>query len=514
MTNWKLAYLPLLGLGMMAVASAAPSLPIAQPAAVVSPVAVATAVPVAQGSIGPVIAAVDRAAVDRVKSRLDQRRVTEELISELASQRATSPEAARLETLLRLLLDRDRIQADPNLDQAIADLERPRATSRNRSLRDLEAEVLDRAAHFTAMMGRGQYDSEDAARLLNIAKYASQLRDDLRDPSGSLSGDNATKATKMLATAYGVAAIAHGSLDGDGRLIMDGVRDLAGQSDVLGKTGVGTILDIPGELTAAQLTVTRKALDQASTTLDDIGAALKDDPQALSRAIAGSKKLDGMLSGAAYGGAMKDALISRLTDKVPGLRTILNWWPDAPEDATATTAPTGPKLVPATLDPKSYKDAQGRTALFRHGDKAFADRVGGYAMGSPAPSAIAREPFEATGAPDDAAVSLGCGGNVVLEFVDNRLIDVPGPDLYVFEVGPDVESTLVEISAEGGNWITIGPIAGSTSAIDIGGKASPGIGYRYVRLTDRMSACNSGTYAGADINAVGAIGSALAPAKK
>ncbi|MGM0631626.1 MAG: hypothetical protein ACQETO_00470, partial [Pseudomonadota bacterium] len=35
----------------------------------------------------------------------------------------------------------------------------------------------------------------------------------------------------------------------------------------------------------------------------------------------------------------------------------------------------------------------------------------------------------------------GHGGELVVHFTDNRLIDVAGSDLYVFEVGPDVEAT-------------------------------------------------------------------------
>ncbi len=50
-----------------------------------------------------------------------------------------------------------------------------------------------------------------------------------------------------------------------------------------------------------------------------------------------------------------------------------------------------------------------------------------------------RIPEEALGPPDyddkrqEYFVTLGCGGTLTLSFTNNVLIDVPGPDLYVFE---------------------------------------------------------------------------------
>ena len=55
----------------------------------------------------------------------------------------------------------------------------------------------------------------------------------------------------------------------------------------------------------------------------------------------------------------------------------------------------------------------------------------------------------------------------------------------------------------------IGAVAGGTAEVDIAKAAKPGERYRYVRLTDLKSDC-SGDWPGADIDAVGAIGAALA----
>src|SRR5207247_2910316 len=80
--------------------------------------------------------------------------------------------------------------------------------------------------------------------------------------------------------------------------------------------------------------------------------------------------------------------------------------------------------------------------------------------------------------------------------------------LYGFEVGPDIEPTDLAISRDGQEWIRVGKISGGTAAIDIASYVKPGDVFHYVRLTDLKSAC-SGRWPGADIDAVGAIGSAL-----
>ncbi len=172
--------------------------------------------------------------------------------------------------------------------------------------------------------------------------------------------------------------------------------------------------------------------------------------------------------------------------------------------------------VPAWAQrPQSYTDSRGKTAVFPNGVMSFADRVEAMHFGTPRSTAAdGIRPSDALRAPDKTSVTLGCRGSIVVRFVDNVLIDVPGPDLYVFEIGPDVESTLVEISADGQSWLNVGPIAGATTSVDISAHAGPGASFRFVRLTDLASACGGGGYPGADIDAVGAIGSARASAAK
>lgn len=106
-------------------------------------------------------------------------------------------------------------------------------------------------------------------------------------------------------------------------------------------------------------------------------------------------------------------------------------------------------------------------------------------------------------------VSLGDGGSIVLRFVDNLLTGsgTSAADLHIFEVGPDVEDTFVDISKDGSIWVSVGKVAGSTSSIDIDAFGF-GIGdeFAFVRLTDdTLLDGQTGATVGADIDAVGAI---------
>ena len=172
-------------------------------------------------------------------------------------------------------------------------------------------------------------------------------------------------------------------------------------------------------------------------------------------------------------------------------------------------------LFAATSGPKDYKGKKGKIIHFPLGELSFADEVVAFQMGDPGPKPDATDPDSALGPPDrkpakrrNKAVTLGCGGVLTLRFVDNALVDIPGPDLYVFEVGDDTEPTDVAISADGKEWIRIGNIAGGTGEMDIHGKGKPDEAYHYVKLTDVRSACR-GNYPGADVDAVGAIGAGV-----
>jgi OOP family OmpA-OmpF porin len=152
-----------------------------------------------------------------------------------------------------------------------------------------------------------------------------------------------------------------------------------------------------------------------------------------------------------------------------------------------------------------------RNVCLPQGDISFADEVVTFVPGKEPAVPIASEPKSTLGEPDASSgptfLSLGCNGVLTLRFVDNALIDVKGPDLYVFEIGPAVESTALAISVDNRDWIELGPIEGSTRSLDISTFVSAAQVFQYIRLTNLSTDCG-GASPGADIDAVAAIGSA------
>jgi len=160
---------------------------------------------------------------------------------------------------------------------------------------------------------------------------------------------------------------------------------------------------------------------------------------------------------------------------------------------------------------------------FPDGLISFADAVTDYSPlfgGGPGPTDTDfTDPTKALGAPDYVApigaVSLGDGGRITLEFINNKLTGSGDAsfDLHIFEVGPDVEDTFVEISMDGMVWFSVGKVFGSTSSIDID---AFGFGlldeFAFVRLRDDPNeGSNTGSTVGADIDSVGAISTVSTP---
>ena len=153
------------------------------------------------------------------------------------------------------------------------------------------------------------------------------------------------------------------------------------------------------------------------------------------------------------------------------------------------------------------------------GDISFADRVVMYDPafnGGNIPGPGASHSQEALGAPDYTEgpgvdfVSLGAGGVLILEFVDNFLTgsDDDRLDLWIFEIGPNIEACLIWISQNAQDWFSVGGIGGSTSGIDID---AYGFGtsdlFNYVMIQDNFPLGGFGPQStvGADIDAVAAI---------
>jgi OmpA-OmpF porin, OOP family len=173
------------------------------------------------------------------------------------------------------------------------------------------------------------------------------------------------------------------------------------------------------------------------------------------------------------------------------------------------------KAAPAAAKGTAYVDYYGNHVRFPMGDISFADEVISFTPGTPpAKGEKYNKADNALGAPnfdsktDDGYVTLGCGGSITLHFVDNAVVDVKGDDLFLFEIPTDLEPTDVELSRDGKAWIAVGTFGGGTASIDIAKHVKPGDVFGFLRLRDKKSTCY-GKWPGADVDAVGAIGSGI-----
>ncbi|MBW2962008.1 OmpA family protein [Mesonia aestuariivivens] len=165
---------------------------------------------------------------------------------------------------------------------------------------------------------------------------------------------------------------------------------------------------------------------------------------------------------------------------------------------------------------KFYKVGKANDVFLPLGDISFVDKITSFKVGNPKPEIDYTDTTNALGAPDytkypdKTYLSLGCYGELVVEFKNNGFIDIEGPDLYFFEVGPSVEAFEVYISKNGKNWKYVQDTSGGSSYVDIASveKENEKDIYYYIKLVDLGSFCDGPT-AGADIDAIGTIGGVL-----
>lgn len=168
-------------------------------------------------------------------------------------------------------------------------------------------------------------------------------------------------------------------------------------------------------------------------------------------------------------------------------------------------------LVFSQTEGKKYPAGNGGEIFLPQGDISFADEVVDFKRGDPDAVTEACDSMLSIGIADFAGVasnftSLGCGGTLTVRFTDNALINIVGPDLYVFEVGKYIETTQLYVSQDGKKWINVGAISGGVSSVDIGDSVKQGEVFHYAKLEDLKTDCK-GSWPGADIDAIAAIGS-------
>ncbi|MCW5519102.1 OmpA family protein [Aureitalea sp. L0-47] len=163
----------------------------------------------------------------------------------------------------------------------------------------------------------------------------------------------------------------------------------------------------------------------------------------------------------------------------------------------------------------NYTGSDGHRIHLPLGKVSFADSVVAFHMGFPRPLSIFRDSTQALNRPNYKGykspdfVSLGCKGSLVLKFNNNGFMDLLGPDLAIFEVGPARERASIEVSEDGMIWYSAGATNGGTSKIDLSNSnIDPNKIFYYVRIRDLKDEC-AGKSAGADIDAIAAINSVL-----
>ena len=143
---------------------------------------------------------------------------------------------------------------------------------------------------------------------------------------------------------------------------------------------------------------------------------------------------------------------------------------------------------------------------------AFATRVVSFTPGDPwTKEKDDQDPDSTLGLPDYTSsgkynnLCMGAGGVLVLEF-NIAVYDGEGDDIYVFEIGGDVEATFVEVSNDLSTWYEAGKVGGATAGVDLAGKVPENSKFRYVRLTDLKTSIHT-AWPGADIDAVSGLNS-------
>ncbi len=161
---------------------------------------------------------------------------------------------------------------------------------------------------------------------------------------------------------------------------------------------------------------------------------------------------------------------------------------------------------------ESAQDSTASDLIFPMKQTSFADSVILYDAGAMGENTggepdTSRQHFKhVLGSPDDQSVCLGSGGTLVIQFIDNILIDGPGPDLCIFQTDTLHEELQVWISNDGLVYYPAGKTFSAISYLDIHNVAAPHKIYNYVKIRDNADqGVNSGFCLGGDIDAVGAI---------
>jgi len=142
----------------------------------------------------------------------------------------------------------------------------------------------------------------------------------------------------------------------------------------------------------------------------------------------------------------------------------------------------------------------------QEGSDPYVDRIVSFTLGNPAGDRW-NDPQRVLGPPDfnestlTGWLTLGVGGSVTVEFVDNEAVDGPGADIEIVGDPGNDESWTVEVSTDGTDFESFGVVSES-AALDL---ATVGLSSaRFVRITDDGDPAG-GASPGAELDAVKAL---------
>lgn len=190
-------------------------------------------------------------------------------------------------------------------------------------LRIAEAAALDRMGSvlpqiIAARAEAGPLSAEDLGMVADFAVRLRQVYDDARNPMALPSGP-----LRALSGLRAVATLIAGAETGPEAAHLRNIAEdtLTALSPHVPAHGAHAI---PTALVAAEVQIMADAMVQSANVLDDISAYIRTgDPQALARALRGSRQVQEMLDPARIARRLLQAEVEGLLANVPGLRALL-----------------------------------------------------------------------------------------------------------------------------------------------------------------------------------------------
>ena len=265
------------------------------------------------------------AELEQSGTHVERMRLVRSAIDALGSQSASSADAERAAQMLALLHEREELRSDPELYSALETLEQSSDPAEEAAAwQTLTAHLAASGAHFAQPVLGNDYDDLTAAQMFRVVRYASTLQDDLRDARGALSNRNMSRTTAAMARLQGIASLAGNARSPAAGQMMEGIRNI--MTPASGAPGIAAGFEFQSAAVAGLLEQTIAGVGATADTLVDIGAAIGGDRAATARAIAGSRRVESILSIPGYGQSVMRSVGNRVLERLPFARTMSNWF--------------------------------------------------------------------------------------------------------------------------------------------------------------------------------------------